>query len=84
MNTEKVVPIFDWCCNYVYGIVRRALNLRSPYKLWHKKEGMTLGDGKKVINTDDDDDDDDVVFALGTLDEEGFVSLYLVMDERSP
>ena len=54
------------------------MNLKSPFKLWYKKKGMTLGDGKKVITCKD------AVFALGTLDEEGFVSLYLIMNEWCP
>ena len=79
VNTDIVVPLFEWCRTYVFGTVRRTLNLRSLFNLWYKEKHNTLGDGKKVIDTDDD-----AVFALGTLDEDDFVSLYLVMDEWCP
>ena len=50
MNTEIVVPIIEWFFKYVYGTVRRTLNIRCPFNIWYK-DGMSLADGKKVIKT---------------------------------
>ena len=49
VHTGIVAPIVDYCFTYVYGIVRRTLGLKIPFKLYYKEEGKSIKEGKRLI-----------------------------------
>ena len=49
VHTGIVAPIVDYCFTNVYGIVRRTLGLKIPFKLYYKEKGKSLKEEKRLI-----------------------------------